>query len=102
MKNIQNKVFVGFTGEAIQSEGKPFDVKSVLITHIGNYDATGKEAVLTWRLGLKVEKQTIDSMLMLEDAEFDLLKKICQPVKPIYKAVIYGQLEEIFEAAEKG
>jgi len=74
-----------------------FDLKRFLMAHIGTWAGKGVDAVMLWKLGVKV--YDMGEALELEDAEFELIKKVCKPETPIYKSVLYGQVEEAFSKA---
>ncbi len=107
MKKIKNVSIKLLTGENATMEWKgktkPLALKDVAIAHFGIDPTTGEESIKVFDLGKKIvnfENDVVD--FVLEDAEFNLLRKICDPGerKALYASLVYAQIEQAFNEAE--
>ena len=98
MKKIKNLILTDLHGKDLAG---PLYSKNVYEPHFNNASISGPESLKVFSLGMKIAKLDEDVPdIILEDAEFELLKKICDPKDKMYGALVYGQLEKIFSEAE--
>jgi hypothetical protein len=102
MKKLDiSTVINGFDGEPIIQADRPVTVKIMLCHYLGTHSsANGEESILTHKLGQKVYDHNTDGPMDLEDAEYNLIKKVIQPPKHI--DLLYAPFFELIKAAEKG
>ncbi len=86
-----------FEGEVIMdSEGKPFTYKLLFLQHLGGHITTEpKENILAYKIGMDIH--AANGSVELEDAEFDLLRKTLSRPKPMYSALVMGQVYEVLD-----
>lgn len=110
MKTITNAAITDLRGKEIKFQNDEgggevsLTIWRFILVCLNNYRAAGPESIKTLRLGFKLEceqKDQIGSSLILEDAEFEIVKRICNPAQPLFSAIVYGQAEEIFAETEK-
>jgi len=106
MKKLVNKILEDLEGEPLTTSDKdkktvPLTIVKVLLPHFNTNRTSGEEAIKIYQLGCKIaDIKNGTAFILLEDAELELLQKICDPPEKIYGAVVYGQLELAFASAE--
>ena len=105
MKKLANKILEDLEGEPLTTNEKgktvPLSIVKVLLPHFNTNRTSGEESIKIYQLGCKIaDIKNGTAYILLEDAELELLQKICDPPEKLYGAVVYGQLELAFASAE--
>lgn len=94
------KILVGFDRKPLLSEnGEHVIAKDILLQYAGAHmSQDGRERIMTRMFGEKLFNADRNNEMKIEDAEFNLLKKMLQ--KPMHPDIILVQIDEMIDEAK--